>query len=228
MQPMSVVEIIQTAMKKIVLIGASGYVGAAILAEALSRGIAVVAVVRYPSKIKLTHPNLKVTVADVSSAGMLAGIAAGADAVISAYNPGWQNPRIYEEIQHTYPQIIAGVKRSGVTRLLVVGGAGGLYVAPGVRLIDRGVPSSLRPGILGQAEVYEKMLKPERQLDWVFLAPPANMHPGKRTGVFRLGQDDLIVDAPGNSDISVEDYAVAMVDEFVKPAHHRERFTVGY
>lgn len=215
-------------MKKIVLIGASGYVGSALLHEALSRGIRVFAVVRDPSKIQLTHPNLRVRVADVSSADTVASLAAGADAVVSAYNPGWQNPRIYEEILHTYPQIIAGVKRAGVKRLLVVGGAGSLYVAPGVRLIDRGVPAVLRPGIAGQAEVYEKMLKAEAGLDWVFLSPAADMQPGKRTGVFRIGQDDLIVDGQGQSRISVEDYAVAMIDEFEKPSHHRQRFTVGY
>ena len=215
-------------MKKMLLIGASGYVGSAILAEALARNIAVIAVMRDPSKLEFTHPNLRIRIADVSSSDAVCDLAKETDAVVSAYNPGWENPRIYEELLSTYARIIDGVKRSGVKRLLVVGGAGGLYVSPGVRLMDRGVPPALRPGIVGLAEVYDTLLKPERQLDWVFLAPASHMRPGRRTGRFRIGQDELIVDEQGESRISLEDYAVAMVDEFERPAHHRERFTVGY
>ena len=215
-------------MKNIVIIGASDFVGSAILNEALGRGHKVTAVVRNPEKIKRTDPNLTVAAGNVSCAGTVAELAKEADAVISAYNPGWSNPNIYEETLETYPAIISGVKGAGVKRLLIVGGAGSLNVAPGVRVMDGPLPASVAPGIKALAEVYYTYLLPEKELDWVFLSPAANMQPGKRTGKFRLGKDDLIVDAKGESRISVEDYAVAMIDELEKEAHHRERFTLGY
>ncbi len=151
------------------------------------------------------------------------------DAVISAYNPGWNNPDIYEQTLSVYPRIVEAVKLAGIKRLLVVGGAGSLYVGPGMRLLDSGrIPERLLPGVKALAEVYETVLKPENELDWVFLSPAAELVPGKRTGKFRIGKDELIRDASGKSSISVEDYAAAMIDELEKPVHHRERFTIGY
>lgn len=216
-------------MKKIVLIGASGYVGSAILKEALHRGHEVVAVVRDPSKIKANSPLLTVSPIDISSPDEVAEVCTGADAVISAYNPGWKNPDIYEETMRVYPALVEGVRKAGVKRLLIVGGAGSLFVAPGVRLVDSGaVPQALLPGVKGLGDFYLNVLSGEKELDWVFFSPAASLEPGKRTGVFRLGKDDLILDEEGNSRISVEDYAVAMIDELELPAHHRERFTIGY
>lgn len=104
-------------MKSIVLIGASGFVGSAILKEALERGIAVKAVVRNPSKVTITHPNLQVVAADVSSPDEVAKVVRGADAVISAYNPGWTNPDMYNLTLAVYPSIVEGVKKAGVERL---------------------------------------------------------------------------------------------------------------
>ena len=127
-----------------------------------------------------------------------------------------------------YPLIIRSVKEAGVRRLLIVGGAGSLYVAPGVRVMDRGVPEAFAPGVKGLAEVYYSYLIPEKELDWVFFSPAANLVPGERTRKFRLGKDDLIRSVSGESRISVEDYAVAMIDELEKEMHHRERFTIGY
>lgn len=120
------------------------------------------------------------------------------------------------------------MKEAGVHRLLIVGGAGSLYVAPGVRVMDRGVPEAFAPGVKGLAEVYYSYLIPEKELDWVFFSPAANLVPGERTRKFRLGKDDLIRSVSGESRISVEDYAVAMIDELEKEMHHRERFTIGY
>lgn len=215
-------------MKKIVLIGASGYVGSAILNEALNRGFQVKAAVRNPAKITITNPNLEVVEVDVSSVDKVAEISKGADAVISAYNPGWKNPNIYEELLRNYPAILNGVKKAGVGRFLMVGGASTLYVAPGVRLMDQGVPKSLEGGILSLAKFYTDTLSKERDIDWIFLSPAASLVPGERTGKYRLGKDDLIVDDRGESVISVQDFAKAMIDELETPKHHKERFTLGY
>ncbi len=153
----------------------------------------------------------------------------GKDAVISAYNPGWTNPNIYEETLHNYPLILEGVKLSGVNRLLCVGGAGTLFCAPGLRVVDSGaIPEAIMGGVKSLGEFYLNTLVNEHDIDWVFFSPAGTLEPGERTGIFRLGKDDLIVDADGNSHISVEDYAMAMVDELEKPVHHFERFTIGY
>lgn len=216
-------------MKKIVLIGASGFVGSAILNEALNRGIKVMAVVRNPEGVKISNPDVTIVKADVSDADTMVEISKGADAVISAFNPGWSNPNIYEETLKVYPQILAGVKKAGVKRLLIVGGAGTLFVAPGLRVVDSGaIPDEIMDGVKSLGEFYLNTLMNEKDIDWVFFSPAGNIAPGQRTGEFRLGKDDLIVDAEGKSNISVEDYAVAMIDELENPKHHQERFTIGY
>lgn len=216
-------------MKKVVLIGASGFVGTAILRELLLRGHEVTAIVRHPEKIKVTHPNLSVVKADVSDVEAIAATCKGKDAVISAYNPGWDNPHIYEDTQRNYPLILKAVKQAGVKRLLCVGGAGTLFCAPGLRVMDAGVlPAEIMGGVKSLAEFYLDTLTGEQEVDWVFFSPAGTIEPGKRTGKFRLGKDDLIVDEKGDSRISVEDYAVAMVDELEQENHHRERFTIGY
>ena len=216
-------------MKKIVIIGATGYVGSAILKEALGRGHQVKAIVRDPSKLTLIHPHLKVVGGSVTDTDFLSRELAKSDAVISAFNPGWSNPNIYEETLEGYGSILCAVRNSGVHRFLMVGGAGSLLVAPGRQLMDEpDVPKKLLPGIRGMAKVYTDLLLPEKSVDWVFLSPAANMAPGERTGKFRLGKDELIVDESGDSNISVEDFAVAMIDELEREKHHQERFTLGY
>lgn len=216
-------------VKKVVLIGASGFVGSALLKEALNRELEVTAVVRHPEKIKIENENLRVKKADVSSLEEVAEVCKGADAVISAFNPGWNNPNIYKETIEVYLTIIDGVKKADVHRFLMVGGAGSLFIAPGVRLMDSGeVPENLLPGVKALGDFYLDFLKKEKEVDWVFFSPPADMRPGVRSGRYRLGKDDMIVDAVGNSHISVEDYAAAMIDELEYPKHHQERFTIGY
>lgn len=216
-------------MKKILLIGASGFIGSAILNEALNRGIQVTAVVRNPEKIKISNANLTVIKADVSDAKALADIAKGVDAVISSYNPGWTNPDMYNETLKVYPQILQGTKDAGVKRLLIVGGAGTLFVAPGVRVIDTGVlPEEIMGGVKSLAKFFLETLMNEKEIDWIFFSPAGTIEPGERTGNYRLGKDDLIVNSKGESKISVQDYAKAMIDEFENPQHHQERFTIGY
>jgi hypothetical protein len=219
-------------MKDIILIGASGFVGSAILEEALNRGHKVTALVRNPEKIQVKNENLTVLAVDATDVEALSKVVAGKDAVISAYNPGWGNPRLYEELLENYPKIIEGVKKAGVQRLLVVGGAGVLYVQPGMRLMDSGtLPAELMPAVRGEGELFLNVLSKDNDIDWVYFAPPANlgnMGKGIRTGKYRLGTDTLLVDEKGDSFISVEDYAVAMIDELEQEAHHKALFTAAY
>lgn len=219
-------------MRNVVLIGASGFVGNAILNELLERGHQVTAVVRNAQKITRKHDRLSVVEMDVEETVKLKAVCEGKEAVISAYNPGWNNPNIYEDTLRVYPKILEAVKASGVKRLLIVGGAGSLFVKPGVRLVDTGtLPEAWLPGVKSMAKFYLETLTKEIDIDWVFFSPAANLgnlKPGIRSGKFRLGKDDLIVDEKGESFISVEDYAMAMVDELEQENHHQERFTIGY
>ena len=212
---------------KIALLGATGFVGSAILNEALDRGHAVTAIVRHPEKME-QRQKLTAREVDVYDTARLAQVLTGQDAVISAFNPGWKNPNLYDDQVRGTASIIAAIKRAGVKRVLWVGGAGGLDVTPVERLADsQGFPASIRPGSLATIDALEQLRK-EPELDWSFLAPSANMKPGNRTGSYRVGGDQLLVAANGKSEISVQDYAVAMIDELEHPAHVRQRFTVGY
>lgn len=216
-------------MKNVVLIGASGFVGTAILNELLNRGHKVTAIVRDAKKMTVSNQNLTIVEADVTDTDALKEAGKGKDAVISAYNPGWKNPHIYEDTLKNYPLIVESAKQAGVKRLLIVGGAGTLFYAPGKMVMDADdVPAQLLPGIKSLGEFYLNTLRKEKDIDWIFLSPAANMTPGQRTAKFRIGKDDLVVDANGDSNISVEDFAVAMVDELEQEKHHKERFTIGY
>lgn len=222
-------------MKNVNLIGASGFVGSAILNEALYRGHKVTAISPNPEKIKVSNPNLIVVKGDATNPDTLAELAKDNDAVISAYNPGWGNPRQYEETLENYPKIVEGTKRAGVKRLLIVGGAGTLFVAPGLRLVDTGnLPAEWLPGVKSMGEFYLDYLMKEKEVDWIFFSPAGNLGnmgqngPGERTGKFRLGKDDMLFDEKGESFISVEDYAYAMIDELEQENHHFERFTAAY
>lgn len=219
-------------MKKVALIGATGYVGRALLKELLDRGHEVKAIARHPEKLAIEHPHLSLTALDVEDGPALTEACRGCDAVISAYNPGWANPSIYEDTLRVYPEILAAVKASGVPRLLIVGGAGSLFVKPGIRLMDTGtLPEAWMPGVTALARFYLDTLTQESGIDWVFLSPAANLgnlKAGIRTGRYRTGKDNLLLDEKGDSFISVEDYAVAMVDELEQANHHCERFTVAY
>lgn len=216
-------------MKKTALIGASGFVGSAILKELLTRGYEVEALVRNPDNIKAEDPRLTVKKVDVADTTALAEGLKGYDSVISAYNPGWTNPDIYNLTSQNYPRILDAAKTAGVKRLLIVGGAGTLFCAPGLRVVDSGViPAEIMGGVKSLGEFYLGTLNNEKTIDWVFFSPAGSLEPGDATGTYRLGKDELIVDKEGNSRITVGDYAKAMVDELEAPAHHQERFTIGY
>lgn len=209
------------------MIGASGFVGSAILHESLNRGHQVTAIVREPEKLSPAK-NLVARKGDIYKEDELAGLVAGHEAVISAFNPGWNNPDIYNQQVKGTHAIVSGVKKAGVKRLLFVGGAGSLEVKPGVQLVDTPeFPKEWKQGSLATREVLN-VLRNEKGLEWSFLCPSAMLEPGQRTGKFRIGKDQLLTNANGESKISLGDFAMAMIDELDNPKHIRERFTVGY
>ena len=203
-------------MANIALIGASGMIGSRLLKELSDRGHRVTGIARNPEKIAAL-PGVTASKGDLFDKDGLAALLKGHDAVISAVHYLASDPEI----------LLAAVRASGVKRYLVVGGAGSLFVAPGKRLVDTPeFPAIYKAEALKGADYLDR-LKGVDDLDWTFLSPSAVIHPGERTGRFRLGQDTLLTNDKGSS-ISCEDYAIAMVDEIEKPAHIRQRFTVGY
>src|SRR5207253_7939548 len=157
---------------KIALLGATGFVGSAILNEALDRGHAVSAIVRHPEKME-QRERLTAREVDVYDTARLAQLLTGQDAVISAFNPGWKNPNLYDDQVRGTASIIAAIKRAGVKRVLWVGGAGGLEVKPGVRVVDdKDLPEWVRPGSMATIDALEQLRK-EPELEWSFLAPSA-------------------------------------------------------
>ena len=216
-------------MANVLLIGATGFVGSTVLNELVSRGHKVTALARNEEKVAKSEL-VDVVKEDVANVDAIAKLAEGKDAIISAYNPGWTNPDIATLISENYPKILSAAKKSGVERLLIVGGAGTLFCAPGLRVVDSGaIPEEIMGGVRPLGDFYLNTLMNENDIDWIFFSPAGVFdQQGKKTGNYRLGKDDLIVDAEGNSHISVQDYADAMVNELEKPAHHKERFTIGY
>ena len=216
---------------KIALIGGTGFVGSAILKEALNRGQQVNAVLRHAEKLSIKDKNLKVIPGNVMDTEKLSELIKGNDAVVSAYNPGWSNPDIYNEFLKGSLSIQAAVKKSGIKRLITLGGAGSSYIAPNLQLIDTPeFPAEWKAGALA-ARDYLNILRKEDQLDWTFVTPAIEMHPGTsgiRKGVYRTGLENPVFDENKKSIISVEDVAVAVVDELEKPKHVRQRFTVAY
>lgn len=216
---------------QVALIGATGFVGSALLNELLQRGHEVVALVRDPAKLA-ARPGLTVVQADVMDADAVAQAVRGTDAVLSAYNAGWTNPNIYDDFLRGSRAIVAGVKAAGVVRYLVVGGAGSLFVAPGVQLVDTPeFPAAIRPGASAARDAL-KDLQAETALDWTFLSPPIALQlgeHGQRTGQYRTGQDAPLMQADGQPGaISAADLSVALVDALEQGLHRRQRFTVAY
>lgn len=212
---------------KLALIGATGYVGAALLEEALNRGHQVTALVRHPEKLA-PRAGLTAIKADVHDSASLAEQLRGHDAVLSAFNPGWGEADIREQFIAGSKSIMAATKAAGVQRLLVVGGAGSLYVAPGQQLIDSaGFPAEYKEGAEGARQALN-LLREESDLQWTFLSPAAHLEPGPRTGQFRLGGEELLLKDGQPGHISVADLAVALLDETEQPQHLRQRFTLAY
>ena len=206
---------------KVVLFGATGQSGSRLLQELVSRGHDVTAAARDVSKLP---KDVKAKQDDLSDATRTAETIRGADAVISAYAPPATDT---DQLVGVTQRQVEAVKRAGVDRLLVVGGAGGLEVAPGVSLIDSGhLPAPYLPIATSHVKALDVLRRSD--VDWTYLAPAAYFEPGTRTGRFRLGANELVTAANGESRISMEDYAIALVDELEKGAHRKARFSVGY
>ncbi|MBX8801811.1 NAD(P)-dependent oxidoreductase [Pseudochrobactrum asaccharolyticum] len=213
-------------MSKIAIIGASGYVGTALLNEAVKRGHQVSAFVRHPEKIAASA-NVTAVKADVLDTDGLAALLKGHDLVISAYNPGWQEADIRNIHIKGSKSISEAVKKAGIKRLIAVGGAGSLEIN-GQQLVDSPeFPAEYKEGALGARQALND-LKAEDTLDWSFVSPAILLVPGEATGTFRLGKDSPVFDDKGESKITVGDLAVAILDEAEQGKHIRQRFTAAY
>lgn len=210
----------------IALIGASGFIGSALRQELLTRGHQVTAFVSQPAKLAAQN-HLRVEASDVQNLATLSTQLANYDAVISAFS-GHAQANTLDYYLSGIKNIIQASKSAKVPRLLVVGGAGSLEVAPGLQVIDTpDFPAAYKATAEGARQALN-LLRTETELNWTMLSPAAVIAPGQRTAQFRLGKDQLVLDADGKSHISVEDYAVAMVDELENPLHPKQRFTLAY
>lgn len=207
-------------MKKILLIGATGMVGARIADEALRRGHEVTEVSRSGSRG---------IVADARDSEAIAKAARGHSAIVSAISPPRDGSDPAGPLLASSRSILDAARKAGVSRVLVVGGAGSLLLPDGGRVVDLpSFPAAVKPEALAQSDLLEMLRREAGDLDWSYLSPAAHIEPGERTAKFTLGLDNLVTDASGNSRISAEDYAVALIDELEQPAHIQERFTLGY
>lgn len=202
---------------KIAVIGATGNVGTKIVTEALSRGHQVIGIARHTGKLE-ARAGVMARQADLANEKQLADAVRGSDAIIVS-------------VRHQHNDVLhamAAAKAAGVKRVLIVGGAASLEASPGVRLVDTpGFPAEIKVEALPAAQALDRVRK-EQALEWTFLSPSIMLVPGERTGKFRIGGDQVLKDAKGDSRISQEDLAVAILDELEKPRHIRKRFTVGY
>ena len=207
----------------VVLYGATGMIGSRVLQELVSRGHKVTAVVRDPSRV-LAAANVTAVKGDQADAVDVAAKVKGADAVISAYNPGQGTET---KLLDATRALIEGLKTAGVKRVMIVGGAASLFVAPGVTILESGhLPEEWRASATAHRDALG--IWRTTDLDWTYFSPAAFIQPGERTGKFRLGNDNLVTDEQGNSRISAEDYAIALVDELEQAKHVRQRFTAAY
>jgi uncharacterized protein len=211
----------------IAIIGANGKIGSRITEEALSRGHKVTGIARNPDS-GIKNGNVTWRKADALDTDLLATIIKGHDALISAFGIEWGNPATYPLFTVVANSIIRASKKAALKRLLIVGGAGSLEIAPGVQLVDTAeFPETWKQGASEQRKSLE-VFRNEKELDWTFFSPAIVIEPGPRTGKFRLGKDNPVFDEKGNSHISYDDYAIALIDELENPQFIRQRFTIGY
>ena len=202
---------------KIALLGATGNVGTRLISELTRRGHHVTAIARHPEKLEKQVAVSPIT-RDVQNQNALAAVLAGHDVAIHSV----------KFLSTDASKIVAATRTAKVPRLLVVGGAGSLEVSPGLLLVNSSdFPAEYKPETLAGVE-FLNVLREQKELDWTFLSPSFLFVPGERTGKFRLGRDQLLVAADGQSRISIEDFAIALVDELEQPKHSCQRFTVGY
>lgn len=217
-------------MKKVAVIGATGFVGSHVVKELANRGYEVEAIVRDASKVE-QNDRVKAKSIDVNNIDQLAEGLQGSDAVISTYNAGWTNPNLYNDFLTGSENIEKAVEKAGVKRLIIVGGAGSLYTPDNVQIVDTpNFPEAYKPGATA-ARDYLNKIKENNNLDWTFFSPAIEMNQanvGTRTGKYRTSLETPVFDDNGRSILSVEDVAVALVDELEQNNHIRERFTAAY
>ncbi|MES4908653.1 MULTISPECIES: NAD(P)H-binding protein [unclassified Streptomyces] len=216
-------------MTNIAVFGANGTIGSAIVREALDRGHTVTAVVRDPAKVTERHANLTVTTGDVLDAQSVAAAAKDHDVLVSAVGGG-DGPGHIATIKPAAVALTEGLRTLGgqAPRLITVGGAGSLRTPDGKQVWDApGLPDFLLQIMHAHGDALD-YYRTVTDVDWTNISPAAMIEPGTRTGSYRTALDDLITDDDGNSTITVEDYAVALLDEIEQPSHRRQRFTVGY
>lgn len=215
---------------KIAVIGATGYVGRAVVAELAARGHQVVALARQVEQVAAAE-NVSAVAADIHSADFVRQLQ-GVDGVVSAFNPGWSNPNIGADYTRGAAAIVAAAKAAQVPYLLVVGGAGSLYVAPDLQVIDTpDFPREIYDGANAARHLLAD-LKQRDDVNWAFVSPPARLGADggfseERTGTYRLGKDDLLMDGELPAGISVADLAIAIADDVEQRAHLHQRFTVA-
>jgi putative NADH-flavin reductase len=212
---------------KIAIIGATGFVGSAILNELADRKHNITAIARNPKDTS----NVNWVATDIFNTDALAETLKGNDVVISAYNSGWTNPNIYDDFIAGSKAIQEAVKKSGVKRYITIGGGGSLFVAPGLQAVDTPDFPKEYYVAASAARDYLNIIKEEKELDWAFFSPAFEMHPGittGRTGKYRLGLENPVFNDEQRSILSVEDLAVVIADEAETPKHHQVRFTAGY
>ncbi|MGE6353571.1 NAD(P)-dependent oxidoreductase [Flavobacterium sp. NPDC079362] len=212
---------------KIAIIGATGFVGSAILNELANRNHDITAIARTPKET----PKVKWVATDIFNVEALAETLKGNDVIINAYNPGWTNPNYANDFINGSKAIQEAAKKSGVKRFITIGGGGSLFVAPGLQAVDTPDFPKEYHDAASAARDYLNIIKEEKELDWAFFSPAFEMHAGittGRTGKYRLGLDNPVFNEEQRSIISVEDLAVVIADEAENPKHHQVRFTAGY
>lgn len=216
-------------MSKVAVIGATGFVGKQVVNELSNRGYVVNAIARDSSKVE-AKDNVTATSADVNNVDELAKVLEGSDAVINTFNAGWTNPNLYDDFLNGSRNIEKAVEKSGVKRFITVGGAGSLFI-DGNQLVDGpDFPADIKPGATA-ARDYLNEIKKNETLDWTFFSPAIEMHPGTagvRVGTYRTALEHPVFNEEGRSILSVEDVAVALVDELEQNKFVKQRFTAAY
>ncbi|MBA5628563.1 NAD(P)-dependent oxidoreductase [Moheibacter lacus] len=216
-------------MKKVAVIGATGFVGSKVVNELATRGYEVKAIARDTSKVDQAE-NVHPVNVDVYNEVELAEKLKGSDAVINTFNAGWTNPNLYDDFLFGSRNIEKAVENAGIKRFITVGGAGSLFI-DGKQIVDGSdFPSEIKPGATAARDFLNE-LKQNEKLDWTFFSPAIEMHQGTsgvRKGTYRTGTENPVFDENGRSVLSAEDVAVVLVDELENEKFIKQRFTAAY
>jgi len=212
---------------KIALFGANGHLGSAILQESLQRGHAVIAVARDPQRLTVDHPKLSVVTGNAGDSASFIGAVAGCDVVIASLSG--RRDADASSVPRYARVLLDALPRAGVGRLIWVGGAGSLETSSGVRIIDDAAfPAAWKPAALAQADALQVFRTTDAAIDWTYVSPAPVIEAGARSGRYRIGGDQVLVDADGVSRITIADYAAAVIDRVEQDDAKCTRITVAY